>query len=89
MLNRQETWEHLSPQQKEQVRQMQQLPPGRRRMVTTAARDLAAMPPQQREQVINSERFKRMFSDQEREMLRGASRLPFAPAEGGEIAPPQ
>jgi hypothetical protein len=42
------------------------------------------MPPDQREQVINSPRFKGMFSDQEREMMRGATRLPLAPAEGGE-----
>jgi hypothetical protein len=58
-------------------------------MVTTAARDLATMPPQQREQIINSERFRKMFSDQERDMLRGASRLPFAPADGGEPPPQQ
>jgi hypothetical protein len=89
-LNRMETWEHLTPGQRQQVRQIQQLPPDRRRMVVTAARDLAAMPPQQREQIINSERFRKMFSEQEREMLRGASRLPFSPADGGgEAAPPQ
>ena len=45
------------------------------------------MPPDQREQVINSERFKSMFSDQEREMMREAARLPLAPAEGGEHGP--
>ncbi len=89
MLNRQETWEHLTPEQQEQVRRIQQLPPDRRRMVRAAARDLSAMPEEQREQVINSERFKGMFSDQEREMLRSASRLPFAPAEGGEAGPPE
>jgi Protein of unknown function (DUF3106) len=82
ILNRQETWEHLTPAQKDQVRQIQQLPPERRRQVITAARDLAAMPPQQREQIINSDRFKKMFSDQERQMLRGASNLPFVPSEG-------
>jgi hypothetical protein len=91
MLNRMETWEHLTPEQKRQARQifgqMRQLPPDRRRMVHTAIHDLAAMPPDQREQVINSERFQSMFSDQEREMMRGATRLPLAPAEGGEAAP--
>ncbi len=56
-------------------------------MVTTAVRDLRAMPPDQREQVINSPRFRGMFSDQEREMMRGATRLPLAPAEGGEGGP--
>ena len=92
MLNRMETWEHLTPEQKNQARQvfsqMRQLPPARQRMVTTAVRDLRTMPADQRDKVIDSPRFKEMFSDQEREMIRGASRLPLAPAsEGGP--PPQ
>jgi hypothetical protein len=93
MLNRMETWEHLTPDQKQQARevfgQMQQLPPDRRRMVGTAVRDLRSMPPAQREQVINSDRFKSMFSSQERDMLRGATRLPLAPTENGEQSGPQ
>jgi hypothetical protein len=88
MLNRMETWEHLTPEQKQQARQifgqMQQLRADRRRMVMTAVRDLRAMPPDQRERIINSDRFKGMFSDQERDLMRGATRLPLAPAEGGE-----
>jgi hypothetical protein len=87
MLNRMETWEHLTPQQKQQARQifgqMRLLPPDRQRMVRTAVRDLAAMPPDQRERVINSDRFKGMFSDQERNLMREASKLPFAPPEEG------
>ena len=86
MLNRMETWEHLTPQQKQEARQVfgqfRQLPPDRRRMVATAVRDLRAMPPDQREQIINSEKFKGMFSDQERDIMRGAAKLPLAPAEG-------
>jgi flagellar motor switch protein FliG len=88
MLNRMDTWEHLTPQQKQEARQiygqMRQLPPDRQRMVTTAVRNLRGMPPDQQEKVINSDRFKGMFSDQEREMMRGATRLPLAPAEGAE-----
>lgn len=91
MLNRMETWEHLTPEQKQQARQifgqMRQLPPDRQRMVVTAVRDLRAMPPDQREAIINSERFKGMFSDQERNMMREATRLPLAPPEGGENGP--
>ena len=83
-----ETWEHLTPEQKQQARQVfgqiRQLPPDRQRQVSTAIHDLRAMPPDQRERVINSDRFKSMFSDQERDMMRGATRLPLAPAEGGE-----
>lgn len=83
MLNRMDTWEHLTPDQKGQARQlfnqMRQLPPERQRMVTTAIHDLRGMPPEQRENVIDSPRFRGMFTDQEREMIRGASRLPLAP----------
>ncbi len=88
MLNRMETWEHLTPGQKQEARQvfsrMQQLPPERRRMVTTAIRDLRAMPAGQREAIIDSPRFKGMFSGDEREIMRGATRLPLAPPEGRE-----
>ncbi len=90
-LNRMETWEHLTPEQKQQAlqihSQMQQLPPDRQRMVRTAVRDLRNMPPAQREEIINSERFKGMFSEQERGILREVTRLPLAPAEEGEGAP--
>ena len=90
-LNRMETWEHLTPEQKQQAlqihSQMQQLPPDRQRMVKTAVRDLRNMPPAQREQIINSDRFKGMFSDQERGILREVTRLPLAPADEGEGAP--
>jgi hypothetical protein len=88
MLNRMETWEHLTPGQKQEARQvfsrMQQLPPERRRMVTTAIRDLRAMPPGQREAIIDSPRFKGVFSGDEREIMRGATRLPLAPPDGRE-----
>ena len=81
-------------EQKQQAReihgQMQQLPPDRRGMVTTAVRHLSAMPPEQRERIINSERFKGMFSPQEREIMSGAAKLPLAPPENGKPgeAPP-
>jgi uncharacterized protein DUF3106 len=87
MLNRMETWEHLTPGQKQQARalfgRMQQLPPDRRRMVVTAIRDLRGMPAAEREQVIDSKRFKGVFSPEERDIMRGATRLPLAPQENG------
>src|SRR5271169_560083 len=87
MLNRMETWEHLTPGQKQQARElfgrMRQLPPDRQRMVTTAVRDLRAMPPGEREQIIDSKRFRSMFSPEERDIMRGATRLPLAPPENG------
>jgi hypothetical protein len=92
-LNRIETWEHLTPQQKQQARhlatQWQQLPPQRRQMMKTAIGDLRAMPPDQRERVLDSDRFKNMFSDQERDMLRDTTKLPLAPAQPGVPRPPQ
>ena len=88
VLNRMETWEHLTPEQKQQARQvfgqMQQLPPDRRRLVHKAIDDLRAMPPEQREQIINSDRFQGVFSDRERELMRGATRLPLAPPDSGD-----
>jgi len=92
MLNRMETWEHLTPGQKQQARElfgrMQQLPSDRRRMVTTAVRDLRAMPPGQREAIIDSNRFRGMFSLEERDIMRGATRLPLAPPENGRSEEP-
>ncbi len=91
MLNRMETWEHLTPAQKQQARQIfgqfRQLPPDRRKMMAKEFRSLREMPPEQREQAIDSPRFKEMFSSQEREMMRGAARLPLAAPEGGENEP--
>jgi len=86
-----DTWEHLTPEQKQQARQifgqMQQLPPDRRRLVHKAIDDLRAMPPQQRDQIIESDRFKGMFSDHERNVMREASRLPLAAADSGDAGP--
>jgi len=91
VINRMETWEHLTPEQKAQARQtfgqFRQLPPDRQRMVRTAISGLRGMPPDQRQQVINSERFKSMFSPQEREILNGAMKLPLAPPEAGQNEP--
>lgn len=88
ILNNMDRWAHLTPEQKQGARQvygqMQQLSPDRRRMVTTAVRDLRAMPAEQREQIINSDRFRGMFSPQERDIMRGAARLPLASPEGGK-----
>jgi len=84
MLRRMETWEHLTPEQKQDARgiysQMRNLPPDRRQMLQTAIRGLRAMPPEQRQRAIESERFKNMFSPQERGLLNDAARLPLAPS---------
>jgi hypothetical protein len=83
VLNRMEVWEHLTPDQKQQARgmfsQMRNLPPQRRQMVQDAIRGLRGMPADQRQRVIDSDRFRSMFSPEERGLLNGASRLPLAP----------
>ena len=89
ILSRMETWEHLTGDQKQQAKtlfqQIQQLPPPRRRMLSTAVRGMRDLTPQQREDLINSDQYKSMFSDHERELLSGAARLPLAP--GDNVAP--
>jgi Protein of unknown function (DUF3106) len=83
VINRMEIWEHLTPGQKADARdlygRLRQLPPDRQRMVKTAVRDLSTMPYDQRMRVIDSPRFKGMFSPEEREIMRGAAKLPFTP----------
>src|SRR5580700_11800961 len=69
-------WAHLTPDQKQIVNRMRQLPPDRRRMVTTAVRDLSAMPSGERDRIINSSRFKKMFTPDELDIMAGAVRLP-------------
>jgi hypothetical protein len=85
-LNRMETWEHLTPEQKERGRQLamqwRNLPPGRRLMMRSAIRELRGLPTEQREQLIESERYRNQFTPQERSLLKGASQLPLAPADG-------
>jgi len=85
ILTRMETWEHLTPDQKRQARslfrEVQQLPPQRRQELNQAIRNMRDLTPDQRDQLINSDQFKGMFSDHERDLLSGASRLPLAPGE--------
>ena len=80
-----ETWEHLTPQQKGQARQLnsnlQQLPAERRQAVENAIRALRGMPPDARQRAIDSGRFDQ-FSEQERGLLNGVSQLPLAPSSG-------
>jgi len=83
-----ETWEHLTPQQKQDFRsvdsQFKGLPPDRRQAVRNAIESLRAMPPEARQRQIEAGRYNQ-FSPQERQILNNASRLPLAPAD----QPPQ
>ncbi len=90
-LNRMETWEHLTPDQKRQRNQLnqeiRQLPLERRQMLKRAVRRMRTLTPEQREQLLDSDEFRSKFSDHERDLLGAASRLPLAPAEGGQATP--
>ena len=85
MLNRMDTFGHLTPEQKDTARQlhseMQQLPPQRRQAVRNAIGALRAMPPEARQRQIDSDAYKKQFTPEERNILGGASKLPLAPAE--------
>lgn len=93
ILSRMETWEHLTRDQKVQARelfhQIQQLPPQRRRALSGAIRDMRDLTPEQREQLINSDSYKGMFSEHERDLLSGAARLPLAPGDGNQAETPE
>lgn len=72
-LNRMEFMASLTQEQRQQIRQAQQtlqgLPQDRQIMVHKALRHLRQMDPPQRQQVMNEERFKSMFSEQERGII--------------------
>jgi hypothetical protein len=83
VLRRMETWEHLTPTQKQDLKgigqQFNSLPTDRRRAVRNAIETLRAMPPDARQRELRSGRFND-FSPEERNILNGAARLPLAPA---------
>ena len=72
-LKRMEFMAKLTPQQREQIREAQKtlqgMPQDRQVMVHTALRHLSQMDPQQRQQTMNEDRFKAMFSEQERGVI--------------------
>jgi hypothetical protein len=90
-LNRMEFMASLTPQQREQIRDAQKtlqgLPADRQVMVHKALRHLRQMDPQQRQQVMNEDRFKSMFSEQERGILGQLSAI--NPPEGEARPNPQ
>ena len=92
VLNRMETWEHLTREQKQQARQifleMRDLPAARRFLVREAVRELRSMPPDQRDREIDSDPYRNRFTDHERDLIRGISRLPLAPPDGPPPLPP-
>jgi hypothetical protein len=79
ILNRMRTVENLPQPERQRVRnlygQMRELPDDRRMAVHQAARQLGAMSPAERERMLNSPQFRRRFSPQEQDLVRGLTRL--------------
>lgn len=82
VLQRMETWEHLSPQKQQEAMgifdRMKNMPPDRRTMMRSAYRNLETMSPEERQRVLESDRFKSMFNDDERDLLKRSLDLNLA-----------
>ncbi|HYF35831.1 MAG TPA: DUF3106 domain-containing protein, partial [Prosthecobacter sp.] len=87
MLERMDAFQHLAPEQRDQLRgyyaRMRQMPDDRRRRINDAFYRLRDLSPSQRERALNSERFRRDYNDEEREIVRGLLNLfPRGTGEG-------
>ncbi len=82
VLKRMETWEHLPPQKQQEAMgiydRMKSMPADRRTMMRSAYRNLESMSPQEQQHVMESDRFKSMFSDDERDLLKRSLDLNLA-----------
>lgn len=87
ILQRMETLEHLSPEQQQKARAMfrdfRDLPNDRRREMNRAFRDLQEMNADERQRRIDSEEYKKNYSDKERDLLRGMTDLGVNPRGQG------
>ena len=73
ILERMEIREHLTPEQKDQEKDLfgryMTLPEQRRVAIHSALRDLTALSPEERQQRLASPEYRSRFTDQEREIL--------------------
>ena len=83
ILDRMETFEHMTPQQQAAARNLFQqyhnLPEDQRAKVSQAYRRLRGMPPDARNQALNSDEYRNNFTDEQRELLRGMTDLNLPP----------
>ncbi len=83
MLNNLDIIEHMTPQQEQRARAMfrdlRQMPEERRREVSNALAQLQEMRPEDRQKMIDSDEFRRNFSDKERDLIRGMSEAGLIP----------
>lgn len=88
LLDRMEKFETLPPEQRQRLQaiqeRMRQLPEDRRQKLRSAFHQLKGMTPEQRAAYFGSERFQSVFSDEERDILRGLTDIEGTP----ELAEP-
>lgn len=87
VLERNEAIANLSPPQRQQFRgamqQFSSLPPDRRKQVAHAFRELREMPETQRQSALSSDRYRNLFSDDERGTLSNLLAVePYLPQKG-------
>ena len=84
ILNRMETFEHMTPQQQQSARNLfdryRNLPADQKDKVSQAYRRLRGMPPSARNELLNSDEFRNNYNDEERDLLRGMTDLNVGPA---------
>ncbi len=84
LLNNLDRLERFTPEQRQRaidiMGKFRGLSEDRRQMIGRAARRLADLDPQQQQQMLDSPRIRQMFSDQERDILRGILDLQIGPA---------
>jgi Protein of unknown function (DUF3106) len=89
LFNRIQFMASLTPEQRQQIREANQtletLPEDRKILLHKAIRHLSQMTPQEREHAMSEERFKNMFSEQERGILSKLSAI--NPLPGGAAKP--
>jgi hypothetical protein len=73
LLKRMEAWEHMPPEQRKQARglldRMQAIPDDRRRAIWDQVRSFSVMTPDERQKAMNSDQYKKGFSDDEKNLM--------------------
>ncbi len=98
ILDRMETWEHLAPEQQRRAMTLfdhvRNMPENRRKMLMKAYHEMREMSPEEQQRTLQSEQMRSLFSDEERDTLKGFLDLGVGPGRRssqpeGTPAPPQ
>lgn len=73
LLNRMEAWEHMPPEQRKHARnlldRMRAMPEDRRTAMWNEVRKFSVMTPEERQRELNSDQYRRGFSDDEKNLM--------------------